>query len=58
VDTLLQALDLAQEGSDLLSDLRGDSRAHNTSSRGIRRRHFTHYLLPGVVSASIFGVLC
>ena len=45
-------------GNDLLSDLRGGSRAHNTSSRGIRRRHFTHYLLPGVVSASIFGVLC
>jgi len=45
-------------GSDLLSDLRGDRRAHHTSSRGIRRRHFTHYLLPGVVSASIFGVLC
>ena len=41
--------------SDLLSDLRGSRRAHHTSSRGIRRRHFTHYLLPGVVSASIFG---
>jgi hypothetical protein len=32
---------------DLLSDLRGSRRAHHTSSRGIRRRHFTHYLLPG-----------
>ena len=33
--------------SDLLSDLRGSRRAHHTSSRGIRRRHFTHYPLPG-----------
>jgi hypothetical protein len=33
--------------SDLLSDLGGSRRAHYTSSRGIRRRHFTHYLIPG-----------
>ena len=33
--------------SDLLSDLGGSRRAHHTSSRGIRRRHFTHYPLPG-----------
>jgi len=43
--------------SDLLSDLRGSRRAHHTSSRGIRRRHFTHYLLPGDLCASIFGRL-
>jgi hypothetical protein len=44
--------------SDLLSDLRGRRRAHYTSSRGIRRRHFTHYHILGDTSASIFELFC
>ena len=43
--------------TDLLSDLRGSRRAHHTSSRGIRRRHFTHYLLPGTCACQFLEFL-